>query len=175
MKAVNYFEIFGIKPTFFPDLTNLKKVFYLKSREFHPDFYTQASEEEKANALIQSSLINKAYKVLQHPELRFHHILQLEGMIKDDSKDEMQQSFLMDMMEFNEEIMELQMDYSKDKFDQLSNQLTHIKSEKLLDHKSIMESYPDVNSEQLVQLKNLYFENKYLARLNDNLHTMEKM
>lgn len=172
MNTVNYFEIFGIQPSFFPDLTLLKQRFYAKSREFHPDFFIQATEQQKSDALQQSSLINTAYKTILNLELRFKHILQLEGIIQEDTKDEMQQSFLMEMMVFNEEIMELQFEFSEDRFEELNSQLVKIKSEKLSDNKLVMNNYPDVNEQQLIQLKNLYFENKYLSRLEDNLRSM---
>ncbi len=174
MTMVNLFEVFGMTPSFFPDLALLKKRYYSKSREYHPDFFTQSSEEEKSDALLQSSFINKAYKTILNPELRFKHLLRLEGIIQEDTKDEMQQSFLMEMMDFNEAIMELQFDFSKERFEELNSQLAKIKSDKLSDNQAIMESYPSVNDKQLQQLKALYFENKYLNRLEDNLRALDK-
>lgn len=171
---INYFEFLGIEPSFFPDLVLLKQQFYKKSREVHPDFYTTASEEDKQKALEQASILNVAYKTLLNPNQRFQHILLIEGEIQADSKDEMQQSFLMDMMDFNEEIMELQFDFSKDKYTSLKTELDKIKNQAFSDKKEVMKRYPDVNREELGHLKNLYFENKYLSRLEDNLEAMNQ-
>lgn len=171
---INYFEFFGIEPSFYPDLHDLKKQFYAKSREFHPDFYTQSSDEDKANALQQSSIINAAYKTLQNPDLRFRHILRIANIIQEDTKDEMQQSFLMEMMDFNEEIMDLQFDFNESKHKQLKDQLTQIKDEKFENNKSLMEQYPDIDAASFHLLKNLYFEYKYLARLEENLVSIEQ-
>lgn len=62
------------------------------------------SDEEKAISENYSSLVNKAYSVLQSPLKRAIHLLAIKGeQIQEDQKLENPQ-FLMEIMELNEEV-----------------------------------------------------------------------
>ncbi|MDE3253485.1 MAG: DnaJ domain-containing protein, partial [Bacteroidota bacterium] len=65
---MNYFELYDIPVGFLPDQAAVKKAFYRLSREFHPDFHGQASEEEQAAVLEKASDVNRAYKVFSDPD-----------------------------------------------------------------------------------------------------------
>ncbi len=58
---MTYFEFYKIPLSFKVDKAALKRQFYALSKQYHPDFYTLASEEKQAEILELSTLNNKAY------------------------------------------------------------------------------------------------------------------
>ena len=60
---MTYFELYDLPISLKIDAIQLKQKFYELSRKFHPDFFSQASENEQVDALEKSALINKAFKI----------------------------------------------------------------------------------------------------------------
>ncbi|MEJ7676866.1 MAG: Fe-S protein assembly co-chaperone HscB [Segetibacter sp.] len=101
---MNYFELYDIPVSFFPDQQQLKQKFYELSRKYHPDFFTQENESEQNQALQISSEVNKAYKVFQNRNETIKYVLQLKGMLEEEEKYQLPKDFLMEMMELNEQL-----------------------------------------------------------------------
>ncbi len=59
---MNYFELYEMPVSMRPDVQQVKQKFYELSRRYHPDFYTNASDQEQAEVLEKSSQVNKAFK-----------------------------------------------------------------------------------------------------------------
>ena len=110
---MNYFEFYGIEPSFYIDESALKMSYYSKMRELHPDMHMQSADEEKERILELSSYNNEAYNILKdfHSRMRYISEMYSEG----EEKKQMPQMFLMEMMDVNEEVMELQFDYNAEK------------------------------------------------------------
>ena len=78
---MNYFELFDIPVSLSVDKDSIKKKFYELSRKYHPDFYSQASEEEQGEVLQMSALLNKAFKVFSNQNETIKYTLQLKGLL----------------------------------------------------------------------------------------------
>ncbi len=115
---MNYFDFYDIPASFFIDEHQLKNAYYNRMRALHPDMHMQASDAEKEALLQQSSLNNLAFNTLKDFNSRLQYILEIYGENKDQKK-ELPPSFLMEMMDVNEEVMELQFDYSEEKASQI--------------------------------------------------------
>jgi len=102
---VNYFEVFGFPEILNIDLNSLERKFHELSRQYHPDYFTTGSVEEKQKALRMTALLNDAYRTLRHPVRRVEYLLDVEGFKPDGSK--VPKSFLMEMFEINEQVEEL--------------------------------------------------------------------
>ena len=164
---MNYFELFDIPVSFLPDLVALKKKFYELSRKYHPDYFTGENEADQAEALHISSLVNKAYKVLQNQDETIKYILQSKGLLADDEKYELPPHFLMDMMEINEQWMEANTENNTEKMATIKNQIAELEDEIYQPVKAIIENYKDEesNAEHLLKVKEYYFKKKYLNRI----------
>jgi len=171
---VNYFEFYNIPVSFFPDLAKIKQAYFQKSRESHPDFFTNATEEEQSNALQQSSFNNTAYKILSEFQSRFKYILELENLIDTEQKEQMPPEFLMQMMDFNEEVMDLQIEFDRDKFVKLKLQLETFQKSLEKSIQTLFEAYPQINLEEKKELKHYYFKNKYVNRLLNNIMSLNQ-
>jgi molecular chaperone HscB len=69
----------------------------------HPDKFSGKSEEEQKLSSEWSSLINKAYKVLQNSLARGEYLLKLNDVLLPEDNTMTDPEFLLEMMEKNEE------------------------------------------------------------------------
>ena len=99
---MNYFEFYDIPISFKIDAAALKRTFYRLSKKYHPDFFTQESEEKQAEILQLSSLNNEAYQTLSNFDRRMKYVLDLKGVLAEEGQNQIPQAFLMEMMEINE-------------------------------------------------------------------------
>src|ERR1700760_3703428 len=104
---INFFEFYGIPESFHPDTTFLKKKFYELSKEYHPDFYANESDEKQQEILELSTINNKAYKTLTDPAKRLEYILRQHELLVDGARPQLPSGFLMEMMDINERLMEI--------------------------------------------------------------------
>lgn len=161
---MNYFEFYDIPVSFTLDEAKLKTVFFQKSREYHPDYFINSSEEEKQFALKQTALNNAAYKTLTDREARTKYILELEGILVDGQKDELPQDFLFEMMELNEELEGFLQTNNQSEIDEIKGEIESMIDNMYKENKPIYSDYPQ-NKEKLSIIKDNYFKAKYLARI----------
>jgi molecular chaperone HscB len=169
---MNYFSLFDINEGFYLDEKALKKRYYILSKKYHPDHYTLSVADEQLAALDKSALINEAYNTLVDFDSRMHYILQMHEVLVDGNND-IPQSFLMEMMDINEELFELEMEPDKDKVSKIKSSIENIKLSNIDTIKSDLESYPtdndQVNLSILNKAKDYYLKNKYLLRILDKI------
>ena len=61
-------------------MTDLEQRYRALSRQFHPDYFYNASAAERRASLERSSYLNDAYRVLKNPVARLEYLLKLEGV-----------------------------------------------------------------------------------------------
>lgn len=161
---MNYFELYGIPVTLRPDRQQVKQRFYELSRKYHPDFFSNATEEDQAEALEKSSAVNKAYKVFSDPDETTRYVLQLKGLIEEEEKYQLPPAFLGEMMELNELAMEEEPAAVKAR-------VAAIETELYEPVKDIIAHYADgiTSTDELLQVKDYYFKKKYLNRILEGL------
>lgn len=96
---MDYFEHFGLKQIFNLDLALLRRQFYLKSKESHPDI---VNDHNIHNSSV-SSYNNEAYRILSNPLFRLKYILHLK-FGPDLNEPKPNTAFLMEMLDFHEKI-----------------------------------------------------------------------
>lgn len=78
-KETDYFTCLGLPRRLNIDLDRLEARFYELSRMFHPDFYQNKTETERAISLNNSALLNTAYQTLKDTVQRAEYLLRLEA------------------------------------------------------------------------------------------------
>src|SRR5512137_2608986 len=106
----DYFSFFGLPRKLAIDLGDLERRFRTLSRQFHPDYFYNATTVERLASLERSSYLNDAYRVLRQPLDRAEYLLKLEGLpsvgLHQDAN-ELPAGVLEEMFALNEELDEI--------------------------------------------------------------------
>ena len=170
---MNYFELFEIPVSLQVDKNFLKDKYFALQKKYHPDFFSNESEEEQADVLERSSMINKAYKAFQNSDETIRYVLQLKGLLEEEEKYQLPPDFLMQMMELNEMLMDVD-DSSVEETETKISQLQKYLYDKV---QNIIEYYNEerTTNEQLLQVKDYYYKKKYLRRILERLDGMRNI
>ncbi|HEY8690411.1 MAG TPA: Fe-S protein assembly co-chaperone HscB [Chitinophagaceae bacterium] len=170
---MNYFELFEIPVSLQVDKKYVQNKYFELQKKYHPDFFSNESEEEQANVLEKSSMINNAYKTFQNDEETIKYVLQLKELLEEEEKYQLPPEFLIEMMELNEALMEVD-DSSQEETETKINQLQKYLYDRV---QKIIEYYNEDNTtnEQLLQVKDYYFKKKYLKRILERLDGMRNI
>jgi molecular chaperone HscB len=76
----DYFAFLGLPRMLEVDEGDLERRFRDLSRQFHPDYYYNASPSERLASLERSSYLNDAFRTLRNPASRVEHLLAIEGL-----------------------------------------------------------------------------------------------
>src|SRR5690348_6934435 len=76
----DYFTFLGLPKRLRLDTQELEARFRELSRQFHPDYYYNATAAERLASLERSSYLNDAFRTLRNPVSRIEHLLAIEGM-----------------------------------------------------------------------------------------------
>ena len=161
---MTYFELFEIPLQLKVDKSVLPRKYFALSRKFHPDFYANASPEEQAEALEKSALLNKAFRTLQNTDETISYVLTLKGMLEEEEKYELPPSFLMEMMDINEALMEADDAASRAS---IETRIIELEKEIYAPVEKIIEQYQEgiTTDQELREVKAYYFKKKYLGRI----------
>ncbi len=165
---MNYFELYAIPVTLTPDQTLVKQRFYELSRKYHPDFYTSQSEEEQADALEKSSMVNQAYQVFLHSDETIKYVLILKGLLEEEEKYQLSPDFLMEMLDLND--MALDVSEQAD-LDRVKQTIDNFQKEIYEPVEAIITDYKEgiTTEKELLQVKEYYYRKKYLDRILEGL------
>ena len=157
---MNYFELFSLPISIKIDKSTLALKYFELQKKYHPDFFTQSTEAEQAEALEQSSNINKALKTFKNESDTIKYVLQLKGLLEEEEKYQLPPAFLMEMMELNEELS-----------DNSAAQVAAIEKQFYAEVAPIIENYNDatITNAELLRLKEYYYKKKYLHRILDRI------
>ena len=169
---MNYFELFGIPVSLQIDPSRLRRRYYELSRQYHPDMHTQSGADPAA-ILEQAALLNTAFKVLGDERQLLRYVLELKGLLAEEEKYQLSQLFLMELMDINEKLIELEFDPDEEAIADLHRQVLAMEQELLEEIQPIMHAYKDADapSAALEKLKEFYFKQKYLLRIQEKLST----
>jgi molecular chaperone HscB len=75
----DYFAFLGVPRRLRVNGAELERRFRSLSRQFHPDYFYNASPAERRASLERASYLNDAYRTLHQPITRIAYLLELEG------------------------------------------------------------------------------------------------
>jgi molecular chaperone HscB len=169
---MNYFEFYDIPESFNPDQSLLKKQFYRLSKEYHPDFYANETDERQQEILELSTLNNKAYHTLADPNKRLEYILRTHELIADGAKPQLPAGFLMEMMDINERLMEVE---NAQQLAEITGETLAVEEDLQNNLDSITADYETLSDtakeDRLNKIADIYYRQKYLLRIKESLDT----
>ncbi len=172
MTEINYYQLLDTVPSLKIDAAGLKRVFFVKSREWHPDHWSQASEDEQSQALAMTSLLNQAYTTLSDPTRRLTYFLTLHDVEITGNAQALPQIFLFEMMDLNESIEAVSTVAAKAKAEQ---SISALEENLFSEVKSLFDAddLSDIDAQSLESLKLYYLKSKYLIRLRETLNRVD--
>jgi molecular chaperone HscB len=105
-----HFALFDLQPAFLIDLDALAVRYRELVRTVHPDRFANASERDQRLALEHAAGLNEAYQVLRSSPRRALYLLALQGREVPLEATVQDPEFLMQQMQWREELEELQDD-----------------------------------------------------------------
>ncbi|MYN45136.1 Fe-S protein assembly co-chaperone HscB [Pseudoduganella sp. FT93W] len=101
----NHFELFNLPLQFAVDVQALDSAYRDVQNRVHPDKYVNATDAEKRVAMQWATRANEAYQTLKHPQKRAQYMCELAGVdLQTESNTAMPMAFLMQQMEWREEL-----------------------------------------------------------------------
>jgi molecular chaperone HscB len=158
---MDYYELFGIPVGFKIDQKDLNRTYIRLQKQFHPDFYGQASEEDRALALDKSSMVNKAYRTFKNQDLTIQYFLQEKGLIEEGEQYKLPPDFLMEVMDLNE----LKMDGAPK--EEITEKAGVMQNEIFAEVKELIDNYDENKAGETdwLSIKDYYYKKKYIDRL----------
>ncbi len=174
MNPSNYFEFYDLPLSFTVDQSQLKKKFYEFSKQYHPDFYVNESQEKQDEILEISTINNKAYKVLSDPLKRTEYILQMHDLLSEGDKYALPQDFLMDMMDVNEALMDMEFDPDPSRLMDITAQVDELEKRLFDQLKELTGEFDTKESSDphgiLLKIKDIWYREKYLMRIRTSMN-----
>jgi molecular chaperone HscB len=106
----DFFSFLGLPRRLVIDQALLERRFRDLSRQFHPDYFYNASPTERLASLERSSYLNDAYRTLRNPISRIEHLLAIEGLPSPKTEDgtaKVPPGLLEEVFELNEQLDEI--------------------------------------------------------------------
>jgi len=109
-RPVDYFQFLGLPRKLGVEAADLERRFRELSRQFHPDYFYNASAQERRASLERASYLNDAYRTLKQPAGRVEYLLQIEGLAAVNPQEASKQvppELLQEVFALNEELDEI--------------------------------------------------------------------
>lgn len=109
-RQADYFSFLGLPRKLTIAADDLEQRFRALSRQFHPDFFYNATTAEKRASLERSSYLNDAYRALKQPGGRVEYLLKVEGLAPKNEQEASRQvppALLEEVFALNEELDEI--------------------------------------------------------------------
>src|SRR5580704_15495543 len=76
---MQFYDASDLEPALALDTEDLKRRFYERSRQWHPDKFSRASVAEQEKALEMTAVLNDAFRTLRDPIARAEYFLKEKG------------------------------------------------------------------------------------------------
>ena len=170
----DHFVLFGIKPAFRLDLSDLDSRYRDIQAQVHPDRFANAGEAERRLSMQWATHANEAYQTLKKPLERAKYILHLAGHdIKAESNTAMPADFLMEQMEWREAVMDARNGGDHHELEHLHNRLRSDVKNRYEELAQLLDDAGD-HVQATDRVRRLMFLEKLLNEIDDALASLEE-
>ena len=128
----NHFDLFHLPARFDIDLPALDAAYRDVQGQVHPDRFVNAGGAEQRVAMQWATRANEAYHTLKNPQKRARYLVELNGVdLQTESNTAMPMDFLMQQMEWREELGDARAAKDEAALDALDTQVKDAKKQQL--------------------------------------------
>ncbi|CAN7645567.1 Fe-S protein assembly co-chaperone HscB [Duganella sp. LjRoot269] len=128
----NHFELFNLPQQFGVDAEALDSAYRDVQGRVHPDKFVSATDAEKRVAMQWATRANEAYQTLKNPQKRAQYMCELNGVdLQTESNTAMPMAFLMQQMEWREELGDARASKDGEALEALDKQLRNERKARL--------------------------------------------
>jgi len=168
----NHFALFQLPQRFVIDLTALEKAYHGVQNQAHPDKFVQATGAEKRVAMQWATRANEAYQTLKNPLKRASYLCELNGVdLQTESNTSMPSAFLMQQMEWREELHEARAGKDVAALEGLDKHLRAVRKESVEGIATLLDAGDFAAAAQLV--RQLMFLEKFGTEIGDAFALIE--
>jgi molecular chaperone HscB len=165
--SLNFFTLLQLPETFVIDLKKLDQNYQNLQKEIHPDRFASLADEEKIASIKKTAEVNDAYQTLKSPIRRAEYLLHLYGIdIHDEKYNAVPQNFLMQQMEWREELETHKQ--NKEALENLASKIQRNKNEIMSQLPEFFQNKSNLNNAIKVT-RELNFIEKIEQHINDAL------
>jgi molecular chaperone HscB len=128
---MRFYDALGLAPKLALDPEELKKHFYERSRQWHPDRFSRASPAEQQKSLEMTSVLNDAVRTLRDPIARAEYFLEEAGVqpAKSVPPELLEEVFEMNMaleeLRAGDESARPQLESARERFHKMRDEIDH--------------------------------------------------
>ena len=165
--SLNFFTLLQLPETFIIDLKKLDQNYQNLQKEIHPDRFASLADEAKIVSIKKAAQVNDAYQTLKSPIRRAEYLLHLYDIdIHDEKYTSVPQDFLMQQMEWREELETHKQ--NKEPLEKLASSIQRNKNEIMSQLPEFFENKNDL-SNAIRLTRELNFIEKIEQHINDAL------
>ncbi len=173
MTMKNHFELFGLPARFALDEAALDAAYRALQNQVHPDKFASAGDAEKRVALQWATRANEAYQTLRCPLKRAAYLCQLGGVdLQTESNTTMPSAFLMQQMEWREELEDARATADVAMLERIQKQLNKVHKDELDQIQILLDQTGDIAG-AAAHIRQLMFLEKFRAEINDTFEYLE--
>jgi molecular chaperone HscB len=120
----NYFDFFGLPHKLDLDSKDLESRFYTLSKQWHPDRFARAGEEQRRISENATATLNDGYRTLRDPVARAEYLLKENGFdIGEQKSNNVPPELLEEVFELNMALEDGELEEAKRKFTTMRDEI----------------------------------------------------
>ncbi|HEV7815119.1 MAG TPA: Fe-S protein assembly co-chaperone HscB [Janthinobacterium sp.] len=168
----NHFELFNLPAGFALDAAALDSAYRDVQGRVHPDKFVNATDAEKRVAMQWATRANEAYNVLKNPFRRAAYLCELHGVdLQTESNTSMPRDFLMQQMEWREELDDAKAAKSPDALESLQRTVRTARQSEIAGTGDLLDAGDYATA--ALNVRKLMFLEKFNAEIGDAFALIE--
>ncbi len=171
----DYFALLGLPESFLPDPAALRVAYHRLSRANHPDFFATRPAVEQAAALETATAVTDAYQTLSDYDRRLEYLLRRHGLLVEGQTAALPPTFLAEMMDLNEQLMELEFDPAPAAVQAVRAAIEEVSNALETSIQPTLTAYPTLPESErpaaLAQVLAYYLRRRYVLRIRAQVAT----
>jgi molecular chaperone HscB len=150
---LSHFERLGLPRRFSVDPAAVEREYLVRSREVHPDFHHLGTSAEQRASLELSAALNEAYLTLKDPIRRAEYLLTLHGGPTAQQEKNLDQSFLMQMLDLRERIEETRAATDQNELANIESELNEMQAARVRQSATLFDRLDEVPQDSADRLR----------------------